>query len=484
MENTNKIAKNSVFYLMAMIIPNIAGFFVLPIYTRFISPEEYGIYYLTNSIIGVMAVLSSMGINVFYLRSYEAENDKKELNGTIYWSMAIWNVALFFMALIITQLIIKTLKISLPFFPHMFLAILTQLFNSMEIIPMRTYRIRGEAKYYFYRIIAKTTINVVLGLYFVISLKLGVLGRYYAELINAFVFAIFFIIYMYRNSYFKINVDLLKRGVKFSLPIIPADLIEMSTPMLINLIIERTLSFSQLGIYSVGVTISSVINIAGQSVFLSFEPVLYAMANSKGYPQFFKKTKDTTLVAVSIICVGAGLFVREAAILLLSEKYWNAWSIVQVISISFIFLALKNMYGLLLLVEGKTKYLVWGNIGYLSVSVIVNIIGISIWGDKSLGWSNLLGWFAAFLTLYIWADKKKYGIMNLKRDFVMISFALLTLYLSRHLHSQPIIFCILLKINVYAAYIFIVMSMYKIYPRLLYKSINKRIIKSYKSNGG
>jgi nucleoside-diphosphate-sugar epimerase/O-antigen/teichoic acid export membrane protein len=465
MESRKKIAKNSVLYLMAMIIPKAAGFFVLPIYTRYISPEDYGIYYLTGSIIGVMAVLSSMGLNAFYLRNYEMEEDKKELNGTIFWSMALWNAVLFILALIVVPIIIKTIKVSFPFYPYMFFSLLTQLFNSMEIIPMRTYRIRGEVNHYFYRILMKTVLSISLGLYFVIGLNLGIIGRYYAELINAFVFAIIFIFYMSKNSYFRIDIGLLKRGVKFSLPIVPSDFVQMSTPMLINLIIEKTLSLTQLGVYSVGVTLSGVIELAQQSIFLSIEPVLYTKAASKDYPQFFKKLKNMTIVTVGIVCVGAGLFVREAAMLLLSDKYWNSWPVVQVISVSYIVSVLKNMYSQLIIVEGRTKYLFWGNIGYLIVGVVVSIFAIPKWGEKALGWSYIFGLLASFFILYALVDKKKYHDMNLFRDFIMIAFALQTLYLSRVLHSNPIVLCILMKMIIYITYILIILIMYNINPK-------------------
>lgn len=477
MEDRQKFAKNSVLYLMAMIIPKFAGFFVLPIYTRYISPEEYGIFSLTVSIIGVMAVLSSMGLNVFYLKNYASEKDKKELNGTIFWSMAVWNIILFLLALIIMPVILKVIKLPFPFYPYLFLALLTQFFNSMEIIPMRTFRIKGEAQYYFVRILIKTLLSVSLGLYFVVGLGFGILGRYYGEIINAFVFAVVFIIYMSRNSHFRIDTKVLKRAIKFSLPIVPADIVQMSTPMIINIIIGRTLSLSQLGIYSIGVTISSVIELVTISIILTLEPVLYTRANSKDYPQFFIKLKNITMVTVGILCVGAGLFVREAIIFFLAEKYWDSWRIVQIISISYIVLVLKDMYSQLIIIQGRTTKLFWGNIGYLTTSVLVCIITLPMWGENALGWSNIIGLLVSFFILYASVDKHEFKGMNLQRDFIMLALATLTLYFSRFVHGQPILICIGLKIVIYAGYIFAIMVMYKIYPKqIIHEFIKKRSI--------
>jgi O-antigen/teichoic acid export membrane protein len=469
MENKQKFAKNSVLYLIAMIIPRASGFIVLPIYTRYIMPEEYGIFSLTTSMMGVMAVLSSMGLNAFYLRNYAVEKDKKELNGTIFWSMALWNTILFLLALLVMPIILGAMKAPFPFYPYMLLALLTQFFNSMEIIPMRTYRIRGEVKYYLMRILAKTFLNVMFGLTFVVGLNLGVLGKYYGELLTTFIFAIIFILYMKRNSYLRINTILLRKAMKFSLPIVPSDIVQMGAPMLINVIIERTLSLAQLGIYSIGVTMSSVIHIITTSIYLTVEPVLYTRATTEEYPQFFKKLKNLTIITVGILCVGAGLFVREVTILLLPQKFWNSWQVVQIIATSYIVLVLKNMYSQLIIIQERTSRLFWGNIGYLITSVLVCLVALPKWGENALGWSNIIGLLIAFLILYVSVDKRKYKGMNLIRDFTMLLLAIATLHISRLCHSQHILISIGLKMVIYLIYILILTVMYKIYPKQIIK---------------
>lgn len=474
MENKQKFAQNSILYLIAMIIPKIASFVVLPIYTRYIMPEEYGIFSLTTSMMGVMAVLSSMGLNAFYLRNYAVERDKKELNGTIFWSMAIWNTFLFLLALPVMPLILRAVKAPFPFYPYMLLALLTQFFNSMEIIPMRTYRIRGEVKYYLIRIAAKTFLNVTFGLTFVVGLHLGVLGKYYGELLTTFLFAVVFILYMKRNSYLRINRPLLRKAVNFSLPIVPSDLVQMSSPMLINLIIEKVLSLAQLGIYSIGVTISSVIHLITTSIYLTVEPVLYTRATSEDYPLFFKKLKNITIITVGILCVGAGLFVREAVLLLLPQKFWNSWQVVQIISTSYIVHVLKNMYSQLVIVQGRTSRLLWGNMGYLLTSVLVCIAALPRWGENALGWSNIIGLLAAFFILYVSVDKRNYKGMNITRDLIMLLLAIATLYFSRLSHSYPIPLSIVIKLVIYLIYILILTAMYQIYPKQILKTLMSR----------
>lgn len=462
MEYKKKFLKSSFLYLLAMILPKAVSFIILPIYTRFIEPEAYGIFALTGSIIGVMSVLSMMGLNAFYLRNYAVAEDKKELNGTVFWSMCIWNVLLFAVSIVVLPFILSIFKVSAPFFPYMFLALLTQLFNSMEIIPMRTFRIRGEVEYYFIRILFKTIISVVLGLTFVVGFQKGILGRYYAELINAFIFAAVFIKYMLSNSYLRINKDLLHKAVKFSLPIVPSDLLQMSTPMIINIIIQRLLSLSQLGIYSIAQTISSLVQIVTMSLSLTIEPEIFNKANTSEFPLFFTKLKNMMIISVSIISVGAGLFVRDAIMLLLAESYWDSWKAVQIISVSYIVSALKEQFSYLTIIQGKTKMLSFSNLSYLLISSFISVVTLTLWGENGLGWANIFGMSGSFLVLYMSVDKSGLKDLNIGRDFFVVIISLAALYFSRMFHNQQIIISILANTIIFMSYIVVLLKIYKV----------------------
>lgn len=51
--STKKIVKNSLFYTLGNILPQAAGFVLLPIYTAYLDPKQYGI-------VNAMTVLSSV----------------------------------------------------------------------------------------------------------------------------------------------------------------------------------------------------------------------------------------------------------------------------------------------------------------------------------------------------------------------------------------------------------------------------------------
>ena len=176
---------NTILYFIAMTLPKLAGLILLPLYSLYITPADFGIYGYINTIVIFIAVLSSLALNAFYLRYYPLNEDKKEINGTIFWFMCLWNIFLLATGLTITYVFWDFAEVSFDYMPYMPIALVGQFFNSMEIIPMRTYRIRGEAKYYLYRVLAKCILTILFAYVFVVHFRLGALGRLYSDFLNA-----------------------------------------------------------------------------------------------------------------------------------------------------------------------------------------------------------------------------------------------------------------------------------------------------------
>ena len=68
LQRINKPAKASLYYTMASIISKGALLAFTPVFTRILSPDEYGIYSLYSSWMGIFTVIETLEIsgNLFY----------------------------------------------------------------------------------------------------------------------------------------------------------------------------------------------------------------------------------------------------------------------------------------------------------------------------------------------------------------------------------------------------------------------------------
>jgi len=103
---SKKVIRNISFYTIGSIIPKAIGFFLLPIFTRYLSPAEYGIINYTESVTLFLFAITILSLNTYLLRyvfDYKKEEDRKKLIGNVFLFITIINCIMLAMELILFQ---------------------------------------------------------------------------------------------------------------------------------------------------------------------------------------------------------------------------------------------------------------------------------------------------------------------------------------------------------------------------------------------
>jgi len=90
----NKLVKNTAVYSIGQILPQAVGFILLPIYTHFITPADYGIVSSMAVLQTILAIFFTLCLERSIVRlywDYKTENDKKDFFGTITISIAVFS---------------------------------------------------------------------------------------------------------------------------------------------------------------------------------------------------------------------------------------------------------------------------------------------------------------------------------------------------------------------------------------------------------
>jgi O-antigen/teichoic acid export membrane protein len=75
------LVKNSSWYLIGNFTSTFLGVLLLPLYTRFLTPSDYGIIAIAASVTGFLAAFYHLGLLAAYGRFYfEYKDDPEELN--------------------------------------------------------------------------------------------------------------------------------------------------------------------------------------------------------------------------------------------------------------------------------------------------------------------------------------------------------------------------------------------------------------------
>ncbi|MDR7208988.1 oligosaccharide flippase family protein [Flavobacterium piscis] len=380
---SEKIVKTTLYYSIGEIVPRIISFLLLPILTKYLTANEYGIVSYTNSVMTFVFVIATLSLNTFVLRHYygsKDENSRKELIGSIFLFIFGFNCALILLQMLFFPFIINFFNINIPFKPYFQLAILNNFFDVISIIPLVLYRVKENAKGFLILSLSRTLLQFLMVYIFVVVYNQGLLGSYYARLIvNApFMFIYFYMIY--RNSIFKINFKLVKEALYFTLPILPGSLAFLFVSLSDRIILERYISLDQLGIFSVAITLASVLNIVIQALYKTFEPILFKEYFNENFQETNLKLYKIYLLAIFVGAFGASIFSKEFFMIATSGTFREGYKLVPLFIVSVVISGINTYLIILMIANKKQKMVSLVSIISAIISVALNLIFIPYYG--------------------------------------------------------------------------------------------------------
>lgn len=380
---SQKLVKSTIYYSIGEIVPRIISFLLLPILTKYLTADEYGIVSYTNSVMTFVFVIATLSLNTFVLRHYYSskdENSRKELIGNVFLFIFGFNCILILLQMVFFPLTIDFFNINIPFKPYFQLAIFNNFFDVISIIPLVLYRVKENAKGFLILSLSRTLLQFLMVYVFVVIYKEGLLGSYNARLIVNVPFMFIYVYMIYKNSIFKINFKLIKEALHFTLPILPGSLAFLFVSLSDRVILERYISLDQLGIFSVAITLATVLNIVIQALYKTFEPVLFKEYFNENFQETNLKLYKVYLLAIFIGAFGASIFSKEFFIIATSGVFREGYKLVPLFIVSVVIAGINTYLNILMIANKKQKLVSLISIISAVISVILNLIFIPYYG--------------------------------------------------------------------------------------------------------
>src|SRR5690625_2960473 len=136
MSAKKKVLENSLLYTFSSILVMGLGFLLLPLYTKFLTPEDYGITNLVNSFLQVTTIIISFSLNSGIVRFYvDYKNDLKKLKrfiGTVILFVTISSSIFIILGIVFNNILISWFFDGISFFPIVLISLLTLLFLTLH----------------------------------------------------------------------------------------------------------------------------------------------------------------------------------------------------------------------------------------------------------------------------------------------------------------------------------------------------------------
>ena len=231
MQSSNKdVIKNSIWYTLGNILLKFFSFLLIPLYTSYLSPAQYGEINLALGFTNVVSYLIMCGLQTGVIRFYTDCNGNKqhiaEMLGTVLTFVIILSTIISVLLITTHSLWTEWVFSNIPFIPIVLLAILISAVTAVYSVYQEFLKGSHQAKksvilsYIFFGLLLGSNIITI------IVLRWGVQGVLSSTFAVNFIMIFYMVIDLkYKGMlYLKIKGALLKSMLKYSLPLVPHSL--------------------------------------------------------------------------------------------------------------------------------------------------------------------------------------------------------------------------------------------------------------------
>ena len=447
-----KIVANSAMYSFTTLLQKGAAFFLLPLYTAFLTPTDYGIVSVVTSVSSFMAVLIMMALNGaatrFHYRNTD-ENYRKILWGTITTIVVISSLGWGAVFFTFHRFLVDPFIGEVDFYPYAVIGLANTVITPLYLLFQSSLQARQEAFHYSINTFSNFIVQVGLAIFFIAVFKMGALGMLLANVITALIFFIYVLIAYVPKIKIGIDKQIAKEAFGYSLPLLPHQISLWSAGTIDRLFLNGYKGEAITGIYSVGQQFGNVVGTIAFSVNQAFVPWFYQMVE-KG-KEGCRKIEQMGLVSVigySLLAFTISLFAPEILRIMVSESFRSAWKIMPLLNFAFVYHGVYFFFINILFLK-NTGQVFWVTLSAMVIDVVLSILLVPIWGVWGSSITFLVTYFSRSIFAMILSRRKN---KDIQYNYVaMLSVPLVFLALSFFpwlLTGMPFIWSILIKLSV------------------------------------
>ena len=409
--------KNSFIYTIGTVLTRGIGIILLPIYTRYLTPVEYGVIDLFMILASILSLTIALEIFQAVARFYPTASEKDRVG---YVSSSFW----FTMFMYIIYMCVSFYN------ADYFTILLLDDTKYLNVFYLATLSIATSGIFYFtsnqlkWQIMPKETVIVsvmqvssvaIVAIYLLTVVGLKIESIFIGQIIGNVIGSLMAINYAKENYKFVFDYKKFIVMIEFSYPLVFSGIAIFISLFIDRIFIKEFLGLDYLGLYGVAyrfAAITSLVMVAFQS---SLMPLVYKHYQEKDTPKNIAKLFDIFSIFALFIVMGSILFSKEILILMTTKAYYEAAPLIPLLVMAVFF---NNMYIFApgLGIAKKTKIVMIISFVSALINIVLNYIFISIYGLEGVAFATLTSACIVFIIRLVASNeyyKIPYNVYNL-----------------------------------------------------------------------
>jgi O-antigen/teichoic acid export membrane protein len=406
-----KFFRDGAIYTIPSILSYGISFFLIPLYTRILTPSDYGALDMITVFGSLIALTVALEISQAVARFYQDEktdDSKKALAST-----ALWFTVLMFTAFLIAALAfapeLSLIVIGAPGLDNVFrLGVAFIWINGLFYLLKNQLRFELRSKAYSTVSIVHSLTTAGASVLFAYVFQFGIYGFLAGMIIGTAAGTSFGFYYLKTTFQLRFDLTKLKTMLAFSIPIVPSSIAVFVSMYIDRLMINYYLSLEEVGLYGIGYRLASVSTLALVGFQMALTPLVYKHYQEPETPHQLATIFRTFLAIVIVIFLILSLFADVALWILTTPAYYAASQVV-VFLVPAILLSKMYIFAPGIGIAKKTHLFAWINIGGAILNIFFNWLLIPQVGYVGAAIATLMG-YACVFSVCMYCSQKLYYV--------------------------------------------------------------------------
>jgi O-antigen/teichoic acid export membrane protein len=405
--------------MMANMLIRSTAIITAPIFTRLLSPSDYGIASNFAAWLAIISVLTGLGLPyAIGVAKIDFPSELRKFVASIQTLGSIVALLFLIFGIIFSDQLVLIM--------HLDKELIVIIFVYLLFLPSVVF---AQEKYK-YELLYKENIIIALfsslgAIVFCILLILykfddqRYLGRIIGLILPLFLMGLYF---YYKNLKDGWSIDIKKYwryALKISLPMIPHALAMIVLTQIDRIMIIKYVGNYEAGLYSFGFSYAVLLMIVSNAILQAYKPWLYLTYQKNK----INKIQESHKVITSVLCFLTILIITigpEVLFVLGTEEFFDAKWVILPIALGTLYQFVYNTYSSMELYHKKSKVIAIGSLLTAAINYLLNYTFIPIYGYYAAGYTTFISYLLLAL-FHLFAYKIVCGKKIFNDKFIWIS---------------------------------------------------------------
>ena len=390
-QKVRELSTSLAIYGLGDVAISLVNFLLLPLYVRYLTPEDYGILALLGAVEVIAKIFFRWGLDGSFMRLYydaEDQRARQRLASTIFFFLLAVNGVLLVASVAAAPAIAAWRPGGAAHTRALQLVLLNTFAMGFTFLPFHLLRMEKKAVQFSALTLARSVATVVLRIVLIVGLGMGVLGVVVADI--AVTAGLMLVLLRWFAPLVRpmFSREVLRDALRFGLPRVPHAAAQQVTAVGDKFLLALFRPTAEIGVYAMGVSFGLTLKLFLSAFEQAWAPFYYANAREPDARAVYSSVATYAFAVLTLLTAGLSAAGGDLLAAITGPDYAGAGNIVAWTALGVLFQGIYLLTSIGLNLTKHTEYYPVATMTASGANIALNLFLIPRFGIAGAAWAN------------------------------------------------------------------------------------------------